>query len=443
VEQDNTLQKRHAFDSWLIAGPADRTISFLADGVLAFCLTLATCFLLGLKSPLDLLRFWIAIFWAYELVALTFWGTTIGKKLMGVQVYSPRRDGPPDSQQVLIRILAFWIFLPLAFIGLTPILYRKDRRGWHDQVSEVLVVGVHKSLPNDAVAKLFNNVMFTQSLVVASFLIAFSISYLPIDLLKMKSEVQQVEVASCENPKIFSQNPSAALFALTLSPSWAMCWDQVRLNLSGFEDSKIFKLAEIARLVNASSTSTEVSRQLASLDSQKENELFNSELFIKHRDFVFEVLKATDKTSRLGLLKARMGQEPEGFTKQALTERIWAEELALNQVPTVSLVGASYENWWNDQACWVQAQNLIQNNECGSKKISKIVEKLSLLKNSPQESFDDILDDLSDQPGYPELNQLTEIWTANKDKDESKVKNLLASFPETSPLYHWALEFSK
>src|SRR5690606_14871371 len=83
-----------------------------------------------------------------EGIWLSSYGHTPGLMATKLEVYSPRMDGLPTPRQVGIRILGFWLGLFCFGLGLTPILYRKDRRGWADLLSESLILGPNKSVPS-------------------------------------------------------------------------------------------------------------------------------------------------------------------------------------------------------------------------------------------------------------------------------------------------------
>ncbi len=146
-EQQRSYNQR-AFDHWKIAHPRDRILAFLLDISITGTLIGSTFALLNTSFYLkSLILYWIVLLWTWEGFWTSFLGYTPGKYFFGVRIYSPQLNDIPNPLQISLRILMFWISFVLIGLGLTPILFRQDRRGWHDLISETVVIGEAKHLP--------------------------------------------------------------------------------------------------------------------------------------------------------------------------------------------------------------------------------------------------------------------------------------------------------
>ncbi len=70
----------------------------------------------------------------YATLFVSIWGTTPGKKVFNIYVYS--RDGktPPSFPRVLVRELSKYLSTIIIFIGFIMAAFRKDKRALHDLI---------------------------------------------------------------------------------------------------------------------------------------------------------------------------------------------------------------------------------------------------------------------------------------------------------------------
>jgi hypothetical protein len=106
----------------------------------------------------------------------------------------------------------------LLFSGLTPILFRRDRRGWHDLISETLTVGHTKHVPSPLSQKFGQVLLLIQSLSVFSITGAILLSS---GTGQFTLQAQSGRSVSCENRDMLLNNTAEVLVAIAVSPRMA------------------------------------------------------------------------------------------------------------------------------------------------------------------------------------------------------------------------------
>ncbi|MCB0393484.1 MAG: RDD family protein, partial [Bdellovibrionales bacterium] len=192
------IHNRHAFDNWKVASPFSRTSAFLADSVLVLSILIGILFWLDISpNSKTIFLLWFAGIWIWDAIWISFFGSTPAKKAVGLYVYSPRFDGAPHPIQVCVRIITFWFGFIIMGLGLTPILVRKDRRGWHDHLSETLVLGPRKSTPGSVSQSVGQGFTLAQVLIVFGIIGAWVLS------LGIKGVKSAERLAiQCEDPQV-------------------------------------------------------------------------------------------------------------------------------------------------------------------------------------------------------------------------------------------------
>lgn len=439
MDQEYQLSKRLAFDALPMASPWERTLSFLIDVTFAWALvTLAQVAFKISLSPFDQVRYGLCIHLFFEVVGLSFWGKSLGKALLKLQVYSPKQESHPDIQQVLIRTLTFWGQFLFFNAGSTPVIFRKDRRGWHDSISETVVIGQIKSVPKNDSSNIARFAFRFQVVCAVSYTLAVMASGSN-PLKGWQSEAQAKSSISCDDPAILLENHKEVLLAMIISPSWAKCWDETGFSLSLLQDSKVLEGVKTARLVHVASTTSLTSRQIASFTENSKLMDVVTLLDENYAALAKKILGSSSKADRLKVLRAELeNHDHHEIVKRSLQDRIWAETLALHQFPYDVKAESFYPEWNSDQVCWLEALNLIETHECQNQEIKEIAEKLKII-----DAANTLTDEAEAAIRYLESKKasdqkaIAQMARLRFEKSE-QLKAKYFEFSEISPLYHWA-----
>jgi len=77
--------------------------------------------------------FYIIPFWIYK-------SATPGKTLMSMRIVDEKTFQPMSKKQCILRFLGYIISGLFLFIGFFSILFNKKKRGWHDKISNTVVI---------------------------------------------------------------------------------------------------------------------------------------------------------------------------------------------------------------------------------------------------------------------------------------------------------------
>lgn len=405
MSQENQIPNRRAFDNWKVVGPFARTLSFIIDGAIAAILVAFGTYLL--KKPFLFSHFaylWLLTLWAWEGFWLTLTGTTPGRRPFGISVYSPRTDGVPHPIQVCLRILTFWISALLLGAGLTPILFRRDRRGWHDLISETLTVGKERDLPSAFAQKFGQSLLLFQSLTVFS---TFGALLLSTGTGHMEALKQERVALSCDNQDLLLKKTPEVLLALTISPAWHECLPRLISAMGPISDSQLARLAIIAskyfelwthseafrsqyyaleiqgredELCNGSHSFEDVcktARSLASVTVGTETEHLS--WLSQYEDFARDISREAQPQRRIEYLNEALLKFTDPIVTGAIRDRIWSEELAQGLYPSAALESTSNSQWVYKQACWVKALGFDSQYTCNSNDLTEAVAALESL----------------------------------------------------------------
>ena len=133
-----------------------RVVARVMGAVLVGAVALAVLFLVyrlpGVEPPVGdargtaLLYRWfaaaVAVGWVYEIVSLTWRGTTLGKWAVGVEVIAPDarvRPGLVSSMRRSSRQILLWIVVPLGLQWVWRLLLLERRQAWYDRSSGAAV----------------------------------------------------------------------------------------------------------------------------------------------------------------------------------------------------------------------------------------------------------------------------------------------------------------
>ena len=450
METENNPLNRRAFDNWKVVGPWPRFFGFAIDGLFAAFLVLGGCFLFRIapQSP-KFLYLWILTLWAWEGLWLTLTGTTPGRKPFGISVYSPRMDGIPHPMQVCLRILTFWISFLMLGIGLTPILFRRDRRGWHDLISETLTVGHEKSVPAPVAQKFGQSLLLFQSLIVFSTFGALLLTSGTGSNALLRSEIN----TSCENRDYLLNRTSEVLFALAVSPAWNECLPRLQSRLGPIGDSQLAKMALLAThyyelwtqpiaIRNGLYSRTirpledavckpnhgyddvcKTARHLASVTAAVDDQIASEPSWLgKYNDVIINLIHEKDLKKRMETLKHQYEAAESPIVKSALGDRLWAEQLAIGSKPE-SLPNSLNQHWNSDQYCWAESLGLSSTHSCRSNDPHETVDALkSLSKGVDPNEVRDRISRLETSLPNSEVNAILEAWSA-KSKGNLEVAN--------------------
>lgn len=449
LEGDELVQESQTFEDWQPASPLKRVIAFFLDGSIVLILLLVVLSTGKIDTTWPAKTYlWAILMWAWEGMWLTFWGRTPGRFFLGLAIYSPHDDAPPTPLQVCVRILAFWTTAPLMGLGLTPILYRQDRSGWHDQLSETVTVTNEPkgSYPNPSWRRIGHAFILIQSLVVFA---AGGAALLTRGLQLVQTEDKSLQQLTCDNSKLVYQNPHEFLTALLVSPSWNVCWLQMRPPLEIFAGSQYIKvvdavhkaylislyqpqlrpalfrkeLAPLAQEICANKESTkecQTVRLLANLlNVGIESPPGPDNWLNQHESFLRQFFSARNQEQRVRALQAfSQKKNLTPLLTVALAERLWSEGLAARpDLIDVSPPFSPRSDWLQQQICWREAFTLPEDDLCQKNPYRYGVQFIKRL-DSGTLSAEDAENFLGDNRQLDEdVEQAIQIWIAVEKKN--------------------------
>lgn len=389
MSQEET-PKRRAFDNWHVAGPWPRVAGFILDTF--FVMGLVWAFFYFTERPVivkQTLFFGVLAFWIWDGLWLSFIGTTPGRKLFKISIHSPRTKGVPSPAQVCLRILTFWISVALLFIGLTPILFRRDRRGWHDLISETLTIGPEKNPPTPFAQKVAQFVLMLQSLAVFS-VAAIVLLFSGTGRLLVKAEKDLV----CDSRDLLLNNTDDVLVSIALSPAWHDCVPQIIANLGPLSDSqlgravrlseKYHELWSLSKEMRSDFYQNEIipledhicegaktfedtcktARHLASVAAQTESSYSDVSWLKEYESLVSSVNKEDSAHARVAVLKIALEKYSSPIVRSAIQDRLWVEQVALGLRPEARRPASFNPEWNHKQECHSDSLNITAFGTC-------------------------------------------------------------------------------
>lgn len=465
MSQDLNLHVRRAFDQWSVASASRRVASFTIDSLMVAILLIVG--LLISKGRLEWpghFFLWIVGMWIWEAFFISWRGQTPGNSLLKIRLHAPRYDGSPRSLQLTLRILNFWCGLSLIGIGLSSILSRRDRRGWHDLLAETVVLGPKREVPAPIVQQIGQSLSLLQALTVFS---ALGAVFVTVGFGHSRIEYVSQDDSSpktCNIADLLLHQPEKTLFALAVSPAYAHCWDQKHDSLAILQDSEIYKVAHMSRyyfdiwnveprarvgiysqliksqedslcMLEETRGSCRAPRSIASeVDSVVQT--WSS----LHRRFLSKLAAANSPSERIVLLKTEAAQTSDAFILQALSDRIWSEELASGRRPSSKQPTSSDDAWNQDQLCWLRALDFENTPGCAAHPINRGMETVRTLdvNDVTLAEAEYYLAELRNEELPKEFDRIGRLWKAVKKKNSAEAKALWEGFPQTSPLYSYA-----
>lgn len=389
MSQEET-PKRRAFDNWQVAGPWPRIAGFVLDTFLV--MGLVGAFFYFTEQPFifkKTLFFGVLTFWIWDGLWFSLVGTTPGRKLFKISVHSPRTEGAPTPAQVCLRILTFWISVSLLFIGLTPILFRRDRRGWHDLISETLTIGPEKNPPMPLTQKVAHFVLMLQSLVVF-FVAAVMLLFSGTGRLLIQSEKDLV----CDSRDLLLNNTDEVLVSIALSPAWHKCVPQIMANLGPLSDSQLGRAVHLSKKyhelwslskeqrsdfyqneiipledhicegVKSFEDTCKTARHLASVAAQTESSYSDVSWLKEYASLVSSVSREEGGHARITVLKAALEQCSSSIVRSAIQDRLWTEQVALGLRPEARRPASLNPEWNHEQECYSDSLNITAFGTC-------------------------------------------------------------------------------
>lgn len=460
---EQSMQNRRAFDNWKVVGALPRVMAFLIDSTLVAILMLAFVVLLNPDMELGSLVFiWVLGMWAWEGMWLTTTGTSPGKRIFGVSIYSPRQDGVPNPLQVCVRILSFWTSFGLAGMGLTPILFRRDRRGWHDLISETLTVGKEKSLPSPHAQSFGQALLMFQALLVFSFGGALLLST---GTGQLKVTTTSSNSATCDNKDLAINQSPETLFAIAISPAWQSCVPRILAALGPMGDS------QLARVITLSSRYFEMwnqelnrrseyyqqaiqpleeeictgnrnyeevcrtARHMASVSVPNIDTKTQVSWLNQYEQVVRSISLESDPKKRIVNILEAIENSHNHIVKSALKDRLWVEELALGHRPTYSRPRSYNEDWNNHQSCWLEALGYDDTVGCRTSDLRDAVAAVFLmLENADSDEAKDKISRLELGENAEEFRLLITAFELTQTGRREEMQTLLTALRVTSPL---------
>ena len=249
-ENENFQTKGSSFDEENIASAFRRTMGFLIDGLIVLIVTTVIIKFFW-KAPLAWLNrgfFWIFGMWIWDSIFITAAGTTPGKRLLGIRIYSQKTDGIPEPTQVGLRMIGFWLGTLMLGLGVTPVLFRADGKGWPDVLSDTVALGPSSEEKNVNRKALCGGslLFYCQTLASIALLGALFATLTIRTWSTVDPEENKYTSSQCENPSLLVKHPQEVLFAITISPAWAACWKKNHFLMGNLKDAQLYKLAEVA-----------------------------------------------------------------------------------------------------------------------------------------------------------------------------------------------------
>lgn len=469
---EQSVQNRQAFDHWKIVGPTARILSFLIDGILVGLSLLAFVLLFSPNIETSHLSFlWILSMWLWDGLWLMASGTTPGKRILGISVYSPRHDGIPSPLQVCVRVLTFWMSVLLLGIGLTPILFRKDRRGWHDLLSETLTVGQKKSLPTTASQNIGQVVLMAQALVVFSFGGALLLS---VGVGQLHIAAKPGRINTCDSRDVILNQTPEASFAVAVSPAWHSCVPKMMSSLGALADSQLARIVELSsryfemwnqdvqrrseyyeqavqslefEVCRGSKSSTEIcrtARHMASVSVPNVDTANQISWLNKYEPIAKSISLEADSSRRIASIQQALQTVEEPIVRSALRDRMWAEELASGQRPSDKQPTSMNAEWNAQQVCWLEAFGYEDFSGCRNLELKEGVTALYLMiETKDSEEAKDRISRLELGEAEEEFRLLVTAFELKQTGNHEEMKTLLTALRSTSPLQRIARQLNQ
>ena len=138
------------------AGILKRVIAFLTDvvflgGISLIILAITLCFMDIVIPPYLYLIIFLILLLLYKILMEGFFGATIGKKLVGIEVVT-KTESKISIKESIIRNLSLILDVITLGIGFFMIAFTKDKVALHDIVAKTLVVNSYEETENDSYA---------------------------------------------------------------------------------------------------------------------------------------------------------------------------------------------------------------------------------------------------------------------------------------------------
>lgn len=421
-----------------------RVLALLIDSVLVLFVVVVLMKLF--KQPMHWQNtpyFWLICMWFWEAFFVIFTGSSPGKRLLSLEIYSPRYDGAPSPVQISLRIIMFWLGLGLLGIGILPILSRRDHRGWHDLIAETLVIGTSRSNPSNIATRWVPDIILVLSLLLFSGIGAriFSVGI-------KNSQISTYSLNNCDSPEAFVKHSKDVLVGLVISPAFTNCWQAIETSNQNIKDAKIYQLAIISKkyhqylliskdaradfykneikplettLCISPSKECNSASFLATLESGED--ISFSENYFSEYETLLKSLAKTDDI--LKILPETIESESSGWLKTLLTElEVGLNPSKLKRLPLVS----NNKDWVHAVECLERINSHLTTSSCDKMKMAHYAVKEAKIAN-----FDPIDDYLSTQPRdfiYEDLKALKVYFTAKSNNDEKTAESFLATYPK-------------
>lgn len=473
---DLNSNQRHAFSTWQLAGPWRRTLSFGVDLGASAAVAWGISILLNspspLQSPASALSV-VLVYWVHVGLSQTLLGYSLGQRAFGLKLFAPRLDDRPEPIQVASRMIALWAGVLFGFIGITPILWRRDRRGWQDSLSDSLVFGPHLEAPSEAQIKTGMNIFSAQIYTLSGLGLAALVTFSLIEGKPKETSLHAESSALCQDLNFVLNHSEEVVVATAISPSWAQCWRETKFNLGPLLDSELARLIRFSNLhfeittsenpTALSSEAQEMAKIEASLCRDKQDQtscpagrspasedrptyLVFKKFIGPHFELLDRLFAESNRQERLVFLKeALKGPAVTPLIRSALLERLWSEELAMGK-PAAQLNFESYSGWARIQSCWLQSlYPEIKNSSCAIENFSFFTHMLTRSGETwNPDSVDFRLRDVRSRNDLPQdFEKILSMIRAKNSGSKQEIETAWSQISRLSPLYSVAEGWAK
>jgi uncharacterized RDD family membrane protein YckC len=128
------------------AGHGARLVAYVIDilvqGALALVVFLVTLVATAIFPPFFILGIvaWFAISVAYFPYFWAKSGQTPGMRMMAIKVVRDADGGPVTQGEAILRLVGYWVWGFVLYLGFIWIFIDKRRRGWHDLIAGTVVI---------------------------------------------------------------------------------------------------------------------------------------------------------------------------------------------------------------------------------------------------------------------------------------------------------------
>ncbi len=84
----------------------------------------------------------IILFWAYNVVMIKMFGSTVGKMALGLKVTDEEGNAPDWTTIIIREVVGKMVSLIILGIGYLMVIWDDNRQALHDKIAETLVVKV-------------------------------------------------------------------------------------------------------------------------------------------------------------------------------------------------------------------------------------------------------------------------------------------------------------